>query len=126
MTRSRFRLFAPFLAALLVLGLSLAAAWLYFQTPSEGLTGFLQNGLQSPHARAFLGTLFLRELLPLYMGAGILLWLGTYGLSLLVQPALLKDWGFAQAFGLTLTAFAWIHLMLWWQVPTSLWVIPGF
>jgi len=126
MARSPLRLFAPFLAALLVLSLSLAAAWIYFQTPSEGLTGFLQNGLRSPYARAFLGTLFLRELLPLYLGAGILLWLGTYGLGLLVQPALLKDWGFAQAFGLTLTAFAWIHLVLWWLVPTSLWVIPAF
>ncbi|MBK8790813.1 MAG: hypothetical protein IPO28_11775 [Holophagaceae bacterium] len=55
MARSRFRLLAPFLAALLVLSLSLAAAWIYFQTPSEGLTGFLQNGLQSPYAQSFLG-----------------------------------------------------------------------
>lgn len=126
MTFSRFRLLAPFLASLLVLGLSLLGAWIYFRTRSEGLAGFVQDGLKSPHAQSFARGLFLQEILPLYLGVGILLWVLSWTFGILVDRSLRQVWGFGMAFTLTLAAFAWIHLVLWWQVPTTLWVIPGF
>jgi hypothetical protein len=126
MTPSRFRLFAPFLASLLVLGLSLLGAWLYFHSLAEGLSGFVQDGLKDPNAQTFALVLLLREVLPLYLGAGILLWLISWVFGILVDRSLRRVWGFRMAFGLTLAAFAWMHVVLWWQVPTALWVIPGF
>lgn len=127
---SRFRLLAPFLAALLVLALSLFGAWWYYQAPAVGLSSFVQDGLHNPTALAFARSLVLKEILPIYLGAGILIWLVSLGWGSLLDRTSggtwHRDWSFGAAFGLTLTAFAWIHLVLWWQVPTALWVIPGF
>jgi len=124
------RLLAPFLAGTLVLTLSLLGIWIYFQGPAAGLSGFVADGLHNPTALAFARGLLLREVLPLYLGAGILLWLLSLGWGALLDRAWGgtwgRDWGFRAAFGLTLTAFGWIHLALWWRVPTALWVIPGF
>ena len=125
MTPTRFRLLAPFLASLLVLGLSLLGAWLYFQTRSEGLSGFVQNGLKDPNALGFAKALLFREVVPLYLGAGILLWLLSLSFGMLIDHSMRKAWSFRMAFLLTLAAFAWIHVVLWWKVPTTLWVIPG-
>lgn len=131
MTLSRFRLFAPFLTAVLVLGLSLLGAWIYFHSgPTAGLSEFLKNGLQSPTVQAFARVLLLKEILPLYLGAGLLLWLFSLGWAALLDRVWAGTWGrnwsFMAAFGITLAAFGWVHLVLWWQVPTALWVIPGF
>jgi len=126
MTPSRFRLLAPFLASMLVLCLSLLGAWAFYQEPSAGISGFLQDGLQDPNALAFASSLLLREVLPIYLGGGILIWLLSLGLGTLINRSMMRDWSFRTAFSLTLVAFAWIHLVLWWQVPTTLWVIPFF
>ena len=123
----RLRLLAPFLAGALVLALSLAALWAYYRGPAMvGLSGFVADGLHNGEALAFARRLLLREVLPLYLGAGILLWLLSLGWGALFNRAWGRAWGFGAAFGLTLAAFAWIHLVLWWRVPTALWVIPVF
>ncbi len=120
----RFRLLAPFLAGTCVLALSLAMLWAYYQGPMVGLSGFVADGLHNPTALAFARRLLLREVLPLYLGAAILLWLLSLAWGALFDRAWGRDWGFGTAFGLTLAAFGWIHLLLWWRVPTALWVIP--
>ena len=125
MTHSRYRLLAPFLAALLVLSGSLIAAWVYYQEPTAGLAGFLQDGFKSPLILSFAQFLILKEILPLYLGASIAIWLITLGFACIFEINLRKHWTFKQAFVLTLAAFGWIHLVLWWQVPTALWVITG-
>lgn len=129
MSLSRFRLLAPFLAALLVLGLSLLGTWRYYLGPAVGLSSFVQDGLHNPTALAFARSLIAREILPLYLGAGILLWLLSLAWGALLDRAWGgvwgRDWSFRAAFGLTLAAFAWIHVVLWWRVPSALWVIPG-
>lgn len=126
MTSSRFRILAPFLASVLVLTLSFLGTWLYFLSRTQGLAGFLRDGLTDPNAIAFGRALLLREVLPLYLGGGILIWLLTLAVSLLVGRRLLDSWGFLSAFFLTFAAFGWIHLVLWWKVPTALWVVPVF
>lgn len=130
MTLSRFRIFAPFLAAILVLCLSIAGLWIYYHEPSAGLSGFVADGLRNPTAMVFGKALLLKEVLPLYLGAGILVWLLSLAWGVLLDRAWGGDWGrnwsFKAAFGITLCAFGWIHVVLWWRVPTALWVIPGF
>lgn len=126
MSPSRLRLLAPFLASVLVLGLSLIGAWDYFHSQAAGLSGYLQDGLTNPHARAFGLSLLLKEVLPLYLIAGITFWFLTLGASLIVNRSFITNWGFNTSFFLTLAAFAWVHLVLWWQVPSALWVVPGF
>ncbi len=109
-----------------MLGLSLFGGWTYYQTRSEGLGSFVQDGLKNPHALAFAKGLLLTEILPLYLGVGILVWLLTLGYGIVIDRSLAKNWGFGTAFGLTAAALVWIHVVLWWRVPTALWVIPGF
>lgn len=120
----RLRLLAPFLAGSFVLLLSLAALWTYYRGPAVGLSGFVADGLHNPTARAFAISLLLREVLPLYLGAGILLWLVSLAWGTIFDRNWGQNWGFGTAFGLTLAAIAWIHLALWWRVPSALWVIP--
>lgn len=122
------RLLAPFLAATLTLGLSLLAAWIYYLGPSAGLTGLVQQGMSNPNSKAFGATLILREILPLYLGLGLVLWLVSLGWGALVDwiggGSWGRNWSFQAAFGVTLAAFGWLHLLLWWQVPSTLWVLP--
>jgi hypothetical protein len=120
----RLRLLAPFAAGAIVLLLSLLALWTYYQGPAAGLSGFVADGLHNPTAQAFARRLVMREVLPLYLGAGILLWLATLGWGLLLDRGWAHQWGFGTAFGLTLAGLGWIHLVLWWRVPSALWVIP--
>jgi hypothetical protein len=124
MSLSRFRLLAPFLATLLVLALSLAGAWIYFQGSSAGLSGLVQSGLQNRAALAFARSVLLREVLPLYLSAGILLWLLTLGWGAILHRTWSRAWTFSDGFWITLAAFLWIHVVLWWRVPTALWVAP--
>jgi hypothetical protein len=129
MTASRFRVLAPFLAALLILAFSLLGAWAYYASQTAGLSAFVQTGLKTSIARNFAFTLLLKEVLPLYLGAGIFLWLLSLAVGALLDwiwgGQWRRTWTFGAAFGITLAAFAWIHLVLWWRVPTTLWVLPG-
>lgn len=120
----RLRLLAPFLAGALVLAASLLALWAYYRGPAVGLSGFVADGLHNPVAQAFAKRLLLREVGPVYLGAGILLWLATLAWAALFDRTWARDWSFAAGFWLPLAAFGWIHLVLWWRVPTALWVIP--
>lgn len=122
---SRFRLLAPLLAALLVLVLSILGAWIHFIGPSVGLTGFIRNGLDNPAAQSFAKSLLFREVFPLYLGAGLVYWILSLGWGAWFDRAWGRNWTFKAAFGLTLAAFLWVHLVLWWRVPSALWVIPG-
>ena len=97
MSLSRFRLLAPFLAALLVLGLSLLGTWRYYLGPAVGLSSFVQDGLHNPTAQAFARTLIAREILPLYLGAGILLWLLSLAWGALLDRAAREGWTFVTA-----------------------------
>jgi hypothetical protein len=67
----------------------------------------------------------LRILLPLYTLAGLGLWFLTLIPMGLVDRTWFKTWTGGQAVVLMFAGFLWLHTLLWWQVPTALWVIPG-
>ena len=124
----RLRILAPILAALTLLLVLLPATFFYYKFVAAGLSQFVKNGLDNPTARQFAAALMLREVIPIYGLTSLIAWLATWlwGRS---PWALGRDWAHGwkgrQAFGLSLAALVWIHLCLWWRVPTALWVFPG-
>jgi hypothetical protein len=118
----------PLAGALLLLAVFLGLALLYMRTPMGGLSAFVKDGLQSPFARAFAWKLAYSEVLPLYLVCGLLLWclsLVWAGLPWTLGRAWWSRWTGWQAFGLTTLALGWLHILLWWKVPTALWLVPG-
>ncbi len=115
-------------SALSVLAFFLCLAWLYMKTPQGGMSAFVSDGLKSPLVRAFAWKLALTEVLPLYLVTGILLWCITLlwaGLPWALGRGWWHRWTGWQAMGLTALALGWVHGVLWWEVPTALWLVPG-
>lgn len=113
---------------LLVLVVFLFMALLYLRSPLGGMSGFVQDGLKSPFARAFAWKLFFTEVLPLYLLCGVVLWCLTLlwaGLPWTLGRDWWARWTGWRAGGLTAVSLGWIHLILWWEVPTTLWLMPG-
>lgn len=121
LTRWAGALLAP-VAFLALLGL------LAFTFTKTGLVNhFVKDGLQNKAMVDFALTSFFREVLPLYVGTGMLLfilgilpsrlgWLGADGWH---------QWSEWHAFwgGVSLLGLA--HGLLWWEVPMTLGVLPG-
>lgn len=124
----RLRILAPFLSAALLLLVLLPATIFYYKFVAAGLSQFIKNGLDNPIARRFAFSLLLREVLPIYLLTTLTAWVGTWvwgGLPWSLGRDWAKAWRGRQAFGLSLAALLWIHICLWWRVPTALWVFPG-
>lgn len=103
----------------------LALAILYFRLSKAGISGALTESFGFESVRAFGLHYGFSILLPLYLAAGLAAW----GLSLvpgcLADSAWARDWTPRECLGFGLSALLWMHLVLWWQVPTALWVLPG-
>ncbi len=125
---SRFRILSPFLAAALFLaGLLLAMAG-YYRWVAAGMSSFVKLGMSGSNSLRFAGILLTREILPIYALTAYATWLLTLGWCSLWRPgksSWLRAWSGWQSFTLTLGGLAWIHICLWWQVPTALWLLPG-
>jgi hypothetical protein len=128
MTQARPRLtriLALILIGPLFLGVLLALAYLRFKLAQAGIAGWISQSLAVKPIQAFGIHYALRILVPIYIVAGILAWLTTLLPGLLVHRGWLKDWKGREALGFGLSALLWMHLVLWWQVPSTLWVLPG-
>jgi hypothetical protein len=102
-----------------------ALTYLHFKTDTGGISGFIADAFALKPIRRFGIQFGLTMLLPLYFGAGVLAWITSFLPATLVRPGLLRDWRGGEALGLGLSALLWAHLVLWWQVPTAFWVLPG-
>lgn len=115
-------------APLVFLSFLLGMALLYGGSSSSELAQIIHLQLTSPFVQRFALSLVLREILPLYLLAGLLLWVLALAWGLL--PAGL-GWRWREAWtwrhGLlgTWGLLGTLHLVLWWKVPTTLWVLPG-
>lgn len=125
MHHSRFRILGPFLAALAILGMSILAAWMYFQGGTAGLNGLIKDGLKTTTARTFISHISVTEIIPIYLGIGLLVWLVSLAVGSLFVRSWFKAWTLKDSFGITFAGLFWVHALLWWMVPTTLWVIPG-
>lgn len=116
---------APLAAGLLfVLVLTLAMAW-HFWTAEAGLQTMLVSGFSLIPVRNFAARFFLTLLIPFYIFAGLALWGATLTLASMFSKGISDRWRALDGFLLTLSALLWVHLLLWWQVPATLWLLPG-
>lgn len=113
------------LAAGLVFFLALVLALALRSYLSEaGNTLLFNQGFMVHNVRVFAIGFVLTLLLPFYLFVALVLWC----LALPVASAFVRDfartWTAREGFLITLSGLGWIHLCLWWSVPTSLWVLP--
>ena len=115
----------PLLAGLLfllLLGLLCAG---HFALAQGGMSLWISQAFTQQVVRNFAIDLGLKMVLPFYVLSGLAAW----GLCLAWGspwiPAWGHDWRSKEALGLTLSALGWMHLILWWQVPSTLWMLPG-
>ena len=114
------------LAAALALLIWLAAmAGLYIKFGV--VNHFVAEGTKDPATVRFAIHSFLMEILPLYAAVGFLLFaLQMTALKALRVWTSAKDgWTFRHAFWTTLGLLGLVHCILWWRVPTTLWVLLG-
>lgn len=113
-----------FAGPLFLVALSLLA-WLHFKVDTGGFAAFISDAFALKPIRQFGVQYGLTIVLPIYLGAGILAWLAGMLPGALARPGLLREWRAGEALGLSLSGLLWAHTVLWWQVPTTLWVLPG-
>lgn len=109
--------------AFLLALVAMAGLYIKFGTVNH----FITEGLHDPATVRFTIRSFFAEILPLYLGVGFLL----FALAMAALKALRiwtpkKDaWSFRHAFWLTFGLLGLVHAFLWWEVPTTLWVMVG-
>jgi hypothetical protein len=121
---SRLRLLAVVLVGPLALALLFLAFVLYYRWAQAGITGWLADAMHMAPIRTFGRSYVLRILLPLYTLAGIALWLLTLAPLWILDRPWARAWRARECLTLGLAAFLWVHVCLWWQVPTALWTLP--
>ncbi len=119
------RIAATLLIGPAALALSGLAFGLFYHWANGGMSGWIATSWKFAAVRTFAVSYTFGILLPIYLLVGILAWLLTLGVGLGLRPRWSREWHGRQALGLGLSAMLWIHLILWWEVPTALWVIPG-
>jgi hypothetical protein len=119
------RLLAFLLAGPLFLLFLVFLAWLHLKVDRSGFVAFISDAFSLKPIRQFGSLYALTIVLPIYLGAGVLAWLCSMLPAALARPGLLRDWRAGESLGLSLSALLWAHMVLWWQVPTALWVLPG-
>jgi hypothetical protein len=122
---ARLRLLAVILVGPMALALLFLAFILYYRWAQSGITGWLADAMNIAPIRIFGRTYVLRILLPFYTLAGIVLWLLTLAPLWFLDRPWIRAWRGRECLALGLAAFLWVHVCLWWQVPTALWTVPG-
>jgi hypothetical protein len=127
MNRARLgRWAAPLGAGLLFfLVLSLALV-LHFKFAEAGLALLVGQGFMAKPVVLFMIRFVLTLMLPFYLVAALALWVLSLALASAFRRGYSDTWTALEGFLLTLSALGWTHLYLWWQVPSTLWLLPGF
>jgi hypothetical protein len=116
---------APLAAGFCVFLLLLLETALHFKVAEAGLSVLIGGGALVKPVKIFIARFILTLLLPFYLMAALFLW----GLALALGSALIRGfsrtWTALEGFLITLSALAWVHVILWWQVPSTLWLLPG-
>ena len=122
------RWWAPLGAGLFYFLHLLAFAALYYRITRNGLVEEFSKNMKTPPVVSFVTHLILREVLPLYILVGLLLWVLALAWALLpinLGKEWRKEWTWKEALALTWALLAGLHLVLWWKVPSTLWLLPG-
>ena len=122
------RWWGPLSAGLSFLLLMLLLAAIYNHQSQDGLAKMLAEHFKTPTIKWFLATLLVREVIPLSLFISLILW--SLGLAWALLPfnlgfAWREGWTWMDGFVTTWSLILGLHLVLWWQVPTALWLLPG-
>jgi hypothetical protein len=116
---------APLAAGVAFFLLLALALFLRFKYAEAGITVFVGQSLLVKPVKMFILRFVLTLLLPFYLLTALVLW----GLALAWGSAFIRGfsntWRAREGFLLTFAALGWVHLYLWWEVPSTLWLIPG-
>lgn len=106
---------------LLLLGLSVLS------TRMGVVNELMMKGLKNTVIQRFFLKAALTEILPIYVSTGFLL--SLVGLLLAKSPLFRfgdwERWSLSHGFWISLGFGLATHAWLWWEVPTTLWVLPG-
>jgi len=106
----------------LVLALALG---LHFKYAEAGLATLVGQGFLVHPVKVFIAHFVLTPLLPFYLAVAFILWcLALIWASVFVRN-FSNTWTAMEGFLTTLAALGWVHLVLWWEVPSTLWLLPG-
>lgn len=110
-------------AAFLLVLLIMAGLYMEFGIVNH----FVKDGMHNAVITRFVVKAVLMEILPLYLGVGFILFflgmLAAKALGLWSGPR--DTWRFRHAFWATLGLLGFVHAILWFEVPTTLWVLLG-
>ena len=116
---------APLLAGLIFFLVLTVALFVHFKYAEAGLSMLVGQGLMVKTVKQFAAQFVFTLLLPFYLFMALVLW----GLALTLASRLVRGfsdtWTAREGFLITLSALGWVHLFLWWQVPSTLWLLPG-
>lgn len=126
------RWLAPLLAGGAWIGAMLMMTWLYLlHELSGGFSGLFKAGLTTPVVKTFLLKSLISEVLPVHLAIALLMWLALLLSIMALSPARTslqawtKHWNSLEGFWGTFAMLGALHLGLWWQVPSTLWVLIG-
>ena len=119
------RWIAPLAAGLCFFLILAVELGLHFKMVEAGLSIMVGQGMMVHPVKVFIARFILTLLLPFYLLCALLLWCAALAFGSLFIRGFSDTWKAGEGFFLTLSALAWVHLLLWWEVPSTLWLIPG-
>ena len=115
----------PLLAGFLAAVLLLVEIVLRLKSSEAGLINTVAESFNTAPTKAYALSFGLGILLPFYSFMGLLLWSLTLAWGSLWRRLWSREWLAMEGLGFALSALVWAHLVLWWEVPTTLWTLPG-
>ncbi|WP_005031188.1 hypothetical protein [Holophaga foetida] len=119
------RWLAPLLGGFVFLLILMICLLVRTRTLEAGIAAWIAESMMVKPVKVFGAKFILTLLLPFYLVAGLLLWGLALGWITLFRRTFSKNWLFLEGLFFSLSAMLWVHLLLWWQVPSTLWLIPG-
>lgn len=116
---------SPLAAGLLVTILLLVSMVVRLRTAEAGLHAVLVSGFSLAPVKAFAIKFVLTLLVPFYLATALALWGMTLALLTAFRRGFSTTWRPLEGFLFTFSALLWGHLLLWWETPTALWLVPG-
>jgi hypothetical protein len=114
------------LAAGLLFFLALTQAVVFrFKLAEAGNVMLFTQGLMVRPVKVFAIHFALTLLLPFYLFVALVLWCSALALASSFIRDFSLNWTAREGFLITLSALTWIHLYLWWSVPSTLWLLPA-
>ena len=116
---------APLAAGLGFFLVLVLAITLHFKFAEAGLSTLVGQGFMVKPVKVFVARFILTILLPFYLMTALTLWCLALGLASVFVRGFSDAWTALEGFLITFSALGWAHLLLWWEVPSTLWLIPG-